>query len=513
MPLHRGPTRVDRHHEPGVPELAHVAERPAADLLRIVGGTDDGHRGRAVEEVEVRAHRQASLAKLGTSALPGAVVAGTRCGRGRRRRARRRGRRPITTGPSSSSTSPRLSTPAASSAGVTCSRVTATQRPPPPCGCSSWSGRSRTPGSGRAAGTSGCRTGAQLVTSRTGSPPVQSTGSLVHRPPPLAQHHPHVRGEHATVRVHVADVARRPPARRRARCAAGPPPRRGAPSRRRPRSGRRTAGRRGCSSGSGRRPRRRPRARRPRPGPGGARPELLEQQRDRDREAVVDAVDVDVLPADLRLGQRPLRRLRRAGRCPARARTGAGGGAPGPCRPPPASVRRSATADTTNAAPPSDTGQQSSSRSGSATGRDSSTSATVIGFWNWAPSLRGGVRAHLHRQRGQRLRAEPVGPQVARGQQRVVRRHRAAERDLVRARARPGRAPWSRSRGSGRWRGSPRPRPARAGRTPTRPAAPPGPASPVRSRHRLLIPNAVAGRIPNRSANRLAGIRWLSTVE
>ena len=40
---------------------------------------------------------------------------------------------------------------------------------------------------------------------------------------------------------------------------------------------------------------------------------------------------------------------------------------------------------TTNAAPPSDTGQQSSSFSGIATGFEAITSATVIGSWNCAP--------------------------------------------------------------------------------------------------------------------------------
>jgi hypothetical protein len=40
---------------------------------------------------------------------------------------------------------------------------------------------------------------------------------------------------------------------------------------------------------------------------------------------------------------------------------------------------------TTNAAPPSDTGQQSKSLSGIATGFEAITSATVIGSWNCAP--------------------------------------------------------------------------------------------------------------------------------
>ena len=85
----------------------------------------------------------------------------------------------------------------------------------------------------------------------------------------------------------------------------------------------------------------------------------------------------------------------------------------------------------TKAAPPSDTGQQSSSLSGIATGFDAITSATVIGSWNCAP---GWVQAWARISTANSARSSSrhaVFMHVAGGDEAVIGGNGRPERHLV----------------------------------------------------------------------------------
>src|SRR5258708_937398 len=86
---------------------------------------------------------------------------------------------------------------------------------------------------------------------------------------------------------------------------------------------------------------------------------------------------------------------------------------------------------TTNAAPPSETGQQSSSFSGSATGFEAITSPTVMGFMKLRAGMRQCVLSHQHCEFGEVGLGHAIFVHVARGDQAIIGRDGRAQRYLV----------------------------------------------------------------------------------
>ena len=235
--------------------------------------------------------------------------------------------------------------------------------------------------------------------------------------------------------------------RRRGRSSAGAS-RPGAPSPRRRRSGRRRAARRAVFSGSA--PSTIEVAVRGEPARLAARrqADLLQQDRERDGEAVVDrgvarrprGCDAGLRPARCR-AQRPAPNSVRLG-CSADVLVRCGPAAADGCGP---RARPSLAADDDTAQPPSETGQQSRIFSGEAIGREASTSAHRDRLAELRARMRcrhGGASAPPARR--DPLRRYRMLVHVARSDQAVVGRDGRPQRHLVDRVARPGPAPGSR---------------------------------------------------------------------